>query len=40
LLDERTLKDRPGIKACVIGPPQTPSVVISIFGKQSFAKGE
>jgi hypothetical protein len=23
---QRTLKDRPGIKACLIGPPQAPSV--------------
>ena len=30
-LDERTRKDRPRIKACVIGPPETPSVVISSF---------
>ena len=27
--DERSVKNRPGIKACVIGPPETPS--ISIF---------
>jgi hypothetical protein len=25
-LDQRTLKDRPGIKACLIGSPQTPPV--------------
>jgi hypothetical protein len=31
LIDQRTLKDRPRIKPCVIGPPETPSVVISIF---------
>jgi hypothetical protein len=30
-LDQPTLKDRPRIKACVIGPPETPSVVIAIF---------
>jgi len=27
-LNQRTLKDRPGIKTCVIGPPETPPVFI------------
>ena len=26
--NERTLKDRPGIKACMIGPPETPPAFI------------
>jgi len=30
LLDQRTLKDRPRIKAGVSGPPETPSVLIFI----------
>ena len=32
-LNERTLKDRPGIKACVIGPPETPSEFILVFDR-------
>jgi hypothetical protein len=28
LFDQRPLKDRPGIKACLIAPPETPAVSI------------
>ena len=30
-LGKRTLENRPGIKACVSRPPETPSVVGSVF---------
>jgi hypothetical protein len=34
VLDQRSLKDRPGIKAHVIGPPEAPSVFILFLNWQ------
>jgi hypothetical protein len=33
-LDQRTLKDRPGIKLRLLGPPETPSVFIFFLNWQ------